>query len=491
MACMLLCSHVNAWAGSDDEAFLEKVAKEFVGMKVPLKNIVGVDVAIKQSVTYQDKVFEVRCVMERARYEDALPLSQISPMIKFYCEDNPKQTLVLEVLLLEKHFPGFLDAMIKSKSSYRVQMSLPSTDYQYAGELNSKELKQIERVDTSTLTALSLKKGVDLFNSVLLPFKAPNGNVLNRLIVQDNKLVVDIQISDKALMAMQKNMDLMKKAFYFNPLINSNYPRDLVESVEYGFILTTSTGRRQDISYTSEEREQLAAMPVKNTDRQMYMILINGMSDLPTKTGPYQTRVGFEYADRTLSMIDEVHADNDRVREMMKRQEYIRGAFIEHVFTSEKLYKNFSENGVNVRRVFRGLTDSDISYMMTAKEIDSLLKTPQRAKDSLLIQCKMDVLNLQFSLQQCREGYLCPCQISIEGDHVVWSVVGNIPLEKYKQYVQRDLSAKALEVYRSKANDVLRDAVKKLQKNLIYRFYSPDMKLHHDTLISYDNLKTI
>ena len=127
--------------------------------------------------------------------------------------------------------------------------------------------------------------------------------------------------------------------------------------------------------------------------------------------------------------------------------------------------------------------------MMTAEEIDQLLASPQQVKDSLLLQSKMDVRSLQFSMQKCGEGYLCTRKVSIEGDNVVWSVVANIPLAKYKQFVKQDLRAKTIEIFKNPANGILRDAVKKLQKNLTFRLYSADMKQHHDTTVSYKELE--
>ena len=483
VAFMLFCSYIDVWAGNDTEALLKEVGKEYADLRCLFKNIAGVDVSVQQSANYQDKLFQVNDTVSRADFVDALSVSQIESMLKFYCEDNTKQTLVVEVLLLEKHFPGFLDALIKSKSSYRRQMSLSSTDYQHTAELNTKELKQIERVDTTALKALCLKKGTDLFNNVLLPFKSPNGNVLKRLTAKGEKLMIEIQTSDRSLTAIQTNMDLIRRALYFCPMLNSEYSKEMTKFVEYGFLLSTDTGKTIEISYTPEERSQLDSLATGVTDRQMYMILINGMSKLPIKVSPYQTRVGFEYADKTLSMIDEVHTDNEKVKELMKHQERIKADYIEHIFSSEQFYQNFSENGVSIKRVYRGLGDDEISYMMTAHEIDSLLKSPQQVKDSLLIHSKMDALNVQYSLQNCKEGYLCPRQVSIEGDHVVYAILANIPLTKYKPYVQHDLSAKALEIYKSPSNGILRDAVKKLHKGFIYRLYSSDMTLHHDTVI--------
>lgn len=487
MACLLLCSFIDVWAASDNDSLLVKVATEYADIRGLFKNIAGVDVAVQQSASYHDKLFQVNSEVLRAEFDDALPVSQIESMLKFYCEDNTKQTLAVEVLLMEKHFPGFLDALIKTKSSYRRLMSLPTTDYRHTAELNNKELKKIERVDTTALTALCLKKGTDLFNSVLLPFKSPNGNVLNRLTAKEDKLVIEIQTSDKSLMAMQANMDLIKRALYVCPMINSEYSKEMTKFVEYGFLLTSDTGKTIEVSYSSEEREQLDSLTTDATDRQMYVILINGMSELPTKVGPYQTRVGFEYADKTLSMIDEVRTDNEKVKELMRHQEHIKAEYIGHIFSSEKFYQNFSENGVNIKRVYRGLGNSDISYMMTAKEIENLLKSPQQVKDSLLLQSKMDLLTLQYSMQKCNDGYLCPRQVAIEGGYVIYSIVANIPLAKYKQYVQRDLSEKALEIYKSSSNGILRDAVKKLHKGFIYRLYNSDMTLHHDTVIPLDS----
>ena len=138
--------------------------------------------------------------------------------------------------------------------------------------------------------------------------------------------MIEIQTSDKSLMAMQANMDLIKRALYVCPMINSEYSKEMTKFVEYGFLLSTDTGKTIEISYTPEERSQLDSLATGVTDRQMYMILINGMSKLPIKVSPYQTRVGFEYADKTLSMIDEVHTDNEKVKELMKHQTMIGGS---------------------------------------------------------------------------------------------------------------------------------------------------------------------
>lgn len=488
---MLLCTPIRVWADSDDEAFLEQVAKECGNMKGPLKMIAGLDIDIKPSATYQAKTFEVSCDMKRARYEDALPLPQIASMVKFYYEDQPKQTLAMEVLLLEKNYPGFLDAMIKTKSTYRVQALLPTKDYQRIGSLDSKELKQIERVDSIALAALILQKGVDLFNHVLLPYKAKSGNVWNKMTLQEGKVWMDLQVPDKALTAIQKNLEVMKRAFYFCPTLDSGYSKDMLKTVDYGFRLTTDTGRSMEIAYTPEEREQLNALGAGVTDRQMYVLLINIMRTLPITVKPYQTRVGFEYADKTLSIVDEVHTDNPRIKEMMKRPEAIRAEYLTHMFSSVQFFENFSENGVGIRRIFRGLADEDVSYMMSAQEIGTLLKSPQQVKDSLLLQSQLDVLTLQMGQQSCKEGFFCLRQVSMEGDNVVWTVVGNVSLASYKKYIQRDLRAKAIEIYQSKSGNLLREAVKKLHKGLIYRVYTGDMKQHHDTVIPFSALNDL
>ena len=171
LTCMLLCAPIRMWAGSDDEAFLEQVAKEYADMKGQLKSIVGVDVDVKHSADYHERTFDVNCELERAKYDDALSVSQIAAMVKFYYEDQSKQTLALEVLLLEKDHPGFLDAMIKTKSSYRVHSVLADSVYQYTGTLDAKELKQIKKVDSVGYTSLFLQKGAALFNKVLLPYR--------------------------------------------------------------------------------------------------------------------------------------------------------------------------------------------------------------------------------------------------------------------------------------------------------------------------------
>lgn len=488
---MLLCAPIRVWAGSDDEAFLEQVAKECGNMKGPLKMIAGLDIDIKPSATYQAKTFEVSCDMKRARYEDALPLPQIASMVKFYYEDQPKQTLALEVLQLEKNFPGFLDAMIKTKSTYCVQAKQTDNACQYTGQLDSKELKQIERIDSIALAALILQKGVDLFNHVLLPYKAKSGNVWNKMTLQEGKVWLDLQVPDKALTAIQKNLEVMKRAFYFCPTLDSGYSKDMLKTVDYGFRLTTDTGRSMEIAYTPEERERLDTLGTDVTDRQMYVLLINIMHTLPIKIKSYQTRVGFEYADKTLSIVDEVHTDNARIKELMKRPESLREEYLLHMFSAVQFFENFSENGIGIRRIFRGLADEDLSYMMTAHEIDSLLKSPQQVKDSLLLQSQLDVLTLQMGQQSCKEGFFCPCQVSMEGDNVVWTVVGNVSLASYKKYIQRDLRAKAIEIYQSKSGNLLREAVKKLHKGLIYRVYTGDMKQHHDTVIPFSALNDL
>jgi hypothetical protein len=491
LACMLLCAPLRVWADSDDEALLEQVAKGCADLKGPLKKIGGFDIYIKQSATYQEKVFEVNCDMRRVNNDYAMPLPQIASMVKFYFEDQPKQTLALEVLLLEKIFPGFLDAMVKTKSTYRVQAVLSGDVYQYTGVLDSKELKQVERIGSSKLATLALQKGINLFNHVLLPYKSKIGNVLNKIALQDGKVWMDVQIPDKALTAIQKNMEVMKRAFYFCPTLDSGYSRDMLQSVDYGFRVTTDMGRRMEITYTPEERQQLDTLGSTVTDRQMYALLINIMPTLPITIKPYQTRVGFEYADMTLSIVDEVHTDNARIKELMKRPETLRSEYLTHLFGSVKFFENFSENGVGIRRIFRGLADEDLSYMMTAKEIDSLLKSPQQVKDSLLLQSRLEVLTLQMNQQTCKEGFFCPRQVSMEGDNVVWTIVGNVSLDSYKKYLQRDLRAKAIELYQSKTGNLLRETVTKLHKGLIYRVYSSDMKQHHDTAIPFSVLNDL
>lgn len=491
LTCMLLCTPIRVWAGSDDEAFLEQVAKDCADMKGPLKMIAGVDIDITPSATYQEKTFEVSCDMKRAKYEDALPLTQIAAMVKFYYEDQPKQTLALEVLQLEKNFPGFLDAMIKTKSSYRVHSVLADSVYQYTGTLDAKELKQIKKVDSVGYTSLFLQKGAALFNQVLLPYKAKSGNVWKKLSVGGDTLWYEIQVPDKALSAIQKNLEVMKRAFYFCPTLDSGYSGEMTKHARYGFRLTTNTGRSMEIAYTPEERERLDTLGAGVTDRQMYVLLINIMHTLPIKVKSYQTRVGFEYADKTLSIVDEVHTDNARIKELMKRPESIRAEYLMHMFSSVQFFDNFSENGVGIRRIFRGLADEDLSYMMTAHEIDSLLKSPQQVKDSLLLQSQLEVLTLQMGQQSCKEGFFCPRQVSMEGDNVVWTIVGNVSLASYKKYIQRDLRAKAIELYQSKSGNLLREAVTKLHKGLIYRVYSSDMKQHHDTTIPFSVLNDL
>ena len=326
---------------------------------------------------------------------------------------------------------------------------------------------------------------------MLLPFSAKSGNILKRLTAQGDKLWIEIQTTDKALTAMEKNLEVIKRALYFCPMIDSEYAKEMTKFVDYGFWLTTNTGKRMEITYTPAERERLDTMTIDATDRQMFIILINTMSSLPIKMDNYQTLVGFEYQDKTVSMIDEIHTESERVKELLKHQETIKSEYIDHVFKAEKLYANFAESKVNIRRVFRGLEGGDVSYMMTAEEIDQLLASPQQVKDSLLLQSKMDVRSLQFSMQKCGEGYLCTRKVSIEGDNVVWSVVANIPLAKYKQFVKQDLRAKTIEIFKNPANGILRDAVKKLQKNLTFRLYSADMKQHHDTTVSYEELEKV
>ena len=488
---LLLCAHTNVWAGNEEEAFLDSIAKEVANKRTLFKDIAGVDVAVQQTASYQDKTFLVNCSVERADFVDALSVPEIGAMLKFYCENEPKQTISTEALLMEKYFPGFLDAMVKSKSTYRVQTTLTPTGYQDTRALDSQELKQIERVDSTAFKALCLKKGTALFNTVLLPFSAKSGNILKGLTAQGDKLWIEILTTDKALTAMEKNMEVIKRALYFCPMIDSEYAKEMTKFVDYGFWLTTNTGKRMEITYTPAERERLDTMTIDATDRQMFIILINTMSSLPIKMDNYQTLVGFEYQNKTVSMIDEIHTESERVKELLKHQETIKSEYIDHVFKAEKLYANFAESKVNIRRVFRGLEGGDVSYMMTAEEIDQLLASPQQVKDSLLLQSKMDVRSLQFSMQKCGEGYLCTRKVSIEGDNVVWSVVANIPLAKYKQFVKQDLRAKTIEIFKNPANGILRDAVKKLQKNLIFRLYSADMKQHHDTTVSYKELEKL
>jgi hypothetical protein len=341
------------------------------------------------------------------------------------------------------------------------------------------------------LAALILQKGVDLFNHVLLPYKPKSGNVWNKITLQDGKVWMDLQVPDKALSAIQKNLEVMKRAFYFCPTLDSGYSKDMLKTVDYGFRLTTDTGRSMEIAYTPEERERLDTLGTDVTDRQMYVLLINIMHTLPIKIKSYQTRVGFKYADKTLSIVDEVHTDNARIKELMKRPESLREEYLLHMFSSVQFFENFSENGIGIRRIFRGLADEDLSYMMTAHEIDSLLKSPQQVKDSLLLQSQLDVLTLQMGQQSCKEGFFCPRQVSMEGDNVVWTIVGNVSLASYKKYIQRDLRAKAIELYQSKTGNLLREAVTKLHKGLIYRVYSSDMKQHHDTTIPFSVLNDL
>ena len=438
---------------------MDSIAKEVANKRTLFKDIAGVDVAVQQTASYQDKTFLVNCSVERADFVDALSVPEIGAMLKFYCENEPKQTISTEALLMEKYFPGFLDAMVKSKSTYRVQTTLTPTGYQDTKALDSQELKQIERVDSTAFKALCLKKGTALFNTVLLPFTAKSGNILKRLTAQGDKLWIEIQTTDKALTAMEKNLEVIKRALYFCPMIDSEYAKEMTKFVDYGFWLTTNTGKRMEITYTPAERERLDTMTIDATDRQMFIILINTMSSLPIKMDNYQTLVGFEYQDKTVSMIDEIHTESERVKELLKHQEAIKSEYIDHVFKAEKLYANFAESKVNIRRVFRGLEGGDVSR------------------------------SLQFSMQKCGEGYLCTRKVSIEGDNVVWSVVANIPLAKYKQFVKQDLRAKTIEIFKNPANGILRDAVKKLQKNLTFRLYSADMKQHHDTTVSYKELE--
>ena len=127
---LLLCAHTNVWAGNEEEAFLDSIAKEVANKRTLFKDIAGVDVAVQQTASYQDKTFLVNCSVERADFVDALSVSEIGAMLKFYCENEPKQTISTEALLMEKYFPGFLDAMVKSKSTYRVQTTLTPTGYQ-------------------------------------------------------------------------------------------------------------------------------------------------------------------------------------------------------------------------------------------------------------------------------------------------------------------------------------------------------------------------
>ena len=491
LICMLLCSPVRMWAGSDDEAFLEQVAKEFADMKGQLKSIVGVDVDVKHAAVFYEQTFDVKCELKRALYEDALPISQIAAMVKFYYEDQPMQTLALEVLLLEKNYPGFLDAMIKTKSSYRVHSVLADSVYQYTGTLDAKELKQIQKVDSVGYTSLFLQKGAALFNKVLLPYRASSGNIWWKLSVGGDTLWYEIQVPDKALSAIQKNQEVVSRAFYFCPTLDSGYSGEMTKHALYGFRLTTNTGRSMEIAYTPEERERLDTLGAGVTDKQMYVLLINIMRTLPIMVKSYQTRVGFEYGDKTLSIVDEVHTDNAKIKELMKHPETLRSEYLTHMFSAVKFFENFSENGVGIRRIFRGLADKDLSYMMTAHEIDSLLKSPQQVKDSLLLQSQLDVLTLQMGQQSCKEGFFCPRQASMEGDNVVWTVVGNVSLASYKKYLQRDLRAKAIELYQSKSGNLLREVVTKLHKGLIYRVYSSDMKQHHDTAIPFSVLNEL
>lgn len=487
---------VTAWAGQEDSDFLNKVANRYsqtLGFK---QEYLGESIVCEQNVTYKKKTFEVSTTLQQTNKNliEKAELSAAATLLQSIYGESSHEQLVAEVLQIEKHFPGFLETMVKAKSIFRVVSSIPGTNYLYKGELSSKELKQLIGMDTSLAVDIYARTTADWMNSTILPWEITDEMILNSVQADGKKLLYNIRVPHEALRAISQNKAVAKKlmsAVLGQKLsaINQN-PRkaEFMEAVDLVYEYYAGTGQKQEVTLTAEERKKNAEAPADSVDVSMYYFWMRLMQEeLPYKMNDYQYRIGYDYFDKTFVMIDSIATTNAQFIGVLKSPESVRGEMIGHIFNAEKLYSDFASKGVGVKRLFRFAGHGDTSCTMTAEELSRLLNSSQHVKDSLMIQVEMSLENLFMEQKECPKGYPCPKNVKMEGDNVIWSEVINGSLNDYKKSMRRGLYTSALEVFKEK-NSVVRKAVLKLRKSLIYRIYSHDMKQHNDTTVPYEEL---